>query len=69
MTKSVCKISPKKIEVYANGHLNVKPCGVKYSEYEEVHCDKYTDRTCEYMMLKVISEQEEEYLKFKGEML
>jgi hypothetical protein len=69
--KSVCKIQPIRAEIYENGVLYQKPCGLKYST-EEVHCEKYHDRTCEYMALKHINQQQlEAYdeLKRKGEIL
>ena len=66
--KPICKIQPIRAEIYENGVLYQKPCGLKYST-EEVHCEKYTNRTCEYMMYKLITDQQEEYLKFKGEIL
>jgi uncharacterized membrane protein YheB (UPF0754 family) len=62
MTEKICKIEPKRAIIPENGSdvIYVLPCGVKYTEKHEVHCSKYEDRTCEYMVLKHIKKQQEE---------
>ena len=63
LTEKICNIEPTRAEVYQNGIRYVKPCGVKYSERHEVHCVKYKDRTCEYIVKNHITQQQiEEYL-------
>lgn len=67
--KSICNIEPIRAEVYNNGIIYIKPCKVRYSEREEVHCEKYTDRTCEYMALKHIERQQKEAETLADEIL
>jgi hypothetical protein len=63
MTEKICKINPIRGEVYENGIQWVLPCGVKYTDRHEVHCVKYKERTCEYLALNHINQQQiEEYL-------
>ena len=58
--KKICKIEPTRAEVFENGIVYVKPCGVKYTDKHEVHCKKYADRNCEYMLKEHIKRQHEE---------
>ena len=62
MTDKVCKVEPKRAIVYENGSpiVYVLPCGVRYSDKHEVHCSKFSERTCEYLVLEHITEQQEE---------
>ena len=63
MTK-ICNIEPVRAIIgYSREIIYVKPCGVKYTDKHEVHCQKYADITCEYMALKHINQQQiEDYL-------
>jgi hypothetical protein len=58
--KKICNIEPKMAEVYPNGVIYIKPCGVRYSERHEVHCEKFANRTCEYMALEHIKRQQKD---------
>ena len=56
----VCKVEPKRAIVYENGKpiVYVLPCGVKYTTNHEVHCSKWEERTCEYMVLEHVKKQQ-----------
>jgi hypothetical protein len=58
--KEICDLEPKRAIIPENGSdvIYVKPCGIKYTEHHEVHCNKYKDRTCEYLALKHIEQQQ-----------
>ena len=61
--KEVCNITPTRAEVYENRIIYFKPCGVKYSDKHEVHCEKYANGMCEYIVKKHIEQQQlESYL-------
>ena len=66
MTK-ICKLKPTRGEVYDNGILLIKPCGIKYSEGTEIECDRYAGRTCKYMLYHHIDQQQLEAYKIFGE--
>lgn len=58
----ICKVKPKRVIVYENGKPleYVLQCGVRHREGVEVHCSKFKNRECEYMLADMILNDLEE---------
>ena len=47
--EDICLVKPKRIVMDSSGLFFQKPCGALYKKNDEVHCEAYKNKTCEYL--------------------
>ena len=46
--EDICEVQPNKVIIEKGQVFYQKPCGVICQKFDEVHCDLYKDKSCEY---------------------